>query len=153
MDSINLSQFFRKELFIPTLKSEKKEKVLKELIKPLVQLDLIKNEEILYQTLVKRETLGSTGIGKGVAIPHCRTLTVSDINIVFGLSKKGIPFNAIDNKNVHIFFLIVAPPQDKNNQYLPLLGKIVEIVRDSKLYKSLRKTENYDSLIKIMKNE
>ncbi|MFO7891000.1 MAG: PTS sugar transporter subunit IIA [bacterium] len=153
MDSINLSKFFRKELFIPSLKSEKKEKILKELIKPLIQLDLIKNEDILYQTIIKRETLGSTGIGKSVAIPHCRTLTVSDINIVFGLSKKGVPFNAIDNKDVHIFFLIVAPPQDKNNRYLPLLGKIVEIVRNSKMHKALLKVEDYNSLIKIIKNE
>jgi len=153
MDSINLTKFFRKELFIPSLKSDTKNKVLKELIKPLIKLDLIKNENILYQTLIKRETLGSTGIGKGIAIPHCRTLTVSDIYIVFGLSSKGIPFNAIDNKDVHIFFLIVAPPQDKNNQYLPLLGRIVEIVRDSKMHKALLKVEDYDNLINIIKNE
>jgi len=153
MDSLNLAKFFRKELFIPSLKSKTKNSVIKELIHPLIKLNVIKNESILYQTLIKRETLGSTGIGKGVAIPHCRTLTVSDIYIVFGLSKKGIPFDAVDNKNVHIFFLIVAPPQDKNNRYLPLLGKIVEVVKDSKMHKALLKIEDYNSLIEIIKNK
>jgi len=153
MDKVNLAKFFREELFIPSLKSKTKKNVIKELIHPLIKLNVIKNESILYQTLIKRETLGSTGIGKGVAVPHCRTLTVSDIYIVYGLSKKGIPFDAIDNKDVHIFFLIVAPPQDKNNRYLPLLGKIVEIVKDSKMHKALSKIEDYNSLIEIIKNK
>ncbi len=153
MNYTNLLKFFHEKLFIPSLKSKTQEDVLKEMIKPLIKLDLIKNENILYQTLIKRETLGSTGIGKSIAIPHCRTLTVSDINIVFGLSKKGISFNAIDNKDVKIFFLIVAPPHDKNNQYLPLLGKIVEIVKDSKMHKALLKVENFNSLINIINNK
>ncbi len=153
MDNINIVRFFREELFIPSLKSKTKNNVIKELINPLIKLNVIKNESILYQTLIKRETLGSTGIGKGVAVPHCRTLTVSDIYIVYGLSKKGIPFDAIDKKNVNIFFLIAAPPQDKNNRYLPLLGKIVEIVKDSKMHKALLKVEDYNSLIKIIKNK
>lgn len=102
------------------------------------------------ENLFKRETLGSTGIGKGVAIPHCRSLAVSEILIIVGISEEGVHYAAIDKKKVHLFFLIIAPPQEKSNLYLPILGKIVEIVRDSKKRRSLMKAENYTTFLKVI---
>ena len=145
-----LSTYFNKDFFIDNLKSKSKEEVLGELIEPLMVKGIVKHGEILLETLKKRETLGSTGIGKNVAVPHCRTLTVSDIHVVVGLSQTGIDYDAIDKKKVHLFFLIVAPPQDESSQYLPILGKIVEIVRDSKLRRQLLKVQDFESFIGIL---
>ena len=89
-------RFLDERLFIPNLSSNTKEKVLKEMIEPLIQSGNLMNENLIFGTLYNRETLGSTGIGKGVAIPHCRTLTVTEIYIVVGFSKKGILFDAVD---------------------------------------------------------
>ncbi len=147
MKTIDLAIFFRDEFFLPELVSETKEEVLEELIKPLLDECKIKSKSILLETLNKRETLGSTGIGKGVAVPHCRTLATSEVYIIVGISRKGIPYDAIDKKKVYLFFLIIAPPQENSNLYLPLLGKIVEMIRDSKVRKSLMKAKDFSSFL------
>jgi len=150
MNSTELKDFFQEGFFLKNISSETKSDVLKELVQPLVDRGKIKNARLVLEILNKRETLGSTGIGKGVAIPHCRTLVVSDIHIVVGISKKGIRYDAIDKKEVHLIFLIVAPPQEKSNLYLPILGKIVEMVHDSKTRKALMKAEDFSSFIKAI---
>jgi PTS system nitrogen regulatory IIA component len=149
MNSRGLLKYLQNDFFIENLKSKSKDDVLSELIEPLVQHACVTNRDILLETLRKRETLGSTGIGKNVAIPHCRTLTVSEIHIVIGMSKNGIHYDAIDKKKVHLFFLIVAPPQEETSLYLPILGKIVEIVRDSKLRRQLLKVHDFETFLKI----
>ncbi|MCD6115503.1 PTS sugar transporter subunit IIA [bacterium] len=150
MNGEELLEFFRPECFIFDLQGETKKDILEELVKPLIDTGKIRNKHVLLETLLKRETLGSTGIGKNVALPHCRTLAISQICVVVGISQKGIDYNAIDKKKVKLFFLIVAPPQEKINQYLPLLGKIVEIVKDNKNRKNLLKTENYTDFMEII---
>jgi mannitol/fructose-specific phosphotransferase system IIA component (Ntr-type) len=81
--------------------------------------------------LKRRENLGSTGIGRGIAIPHCRSLVVNKLRVAFGRKKEGLDFKAIDEKPVHFFFLIVAPPLEVSNQYLPVLGKIAQFSKET----------------------
>jgi len=150
MNFAGLAGFFRHEFFLPELVSETKEEVLEELIQPLIDDGKIKSRSLVLETLNKRETLGSTGIGKGVAIPHCRTLAISGVQIVAGISKKGIHYDAIDKKKVHLFFLIIAPPQEDSNLYLPILGKIVEIMRNSRVRRSLMKVKDFSSFLDII---
>lgn len=122
-----------KELFTASaveldLESESKDDLLKELVS-LLDLDE-KSEAILFKTLKRRENLGSTGIGKGIAIPHCRTLVVNRLRLAYGRKPGGVDFNAIDGAPVYNFFLIVAPPLEVSNQYLPVLGKIAQFAKD-----------------------
>ena len=143
---------FKENYFITDLKGTGKESVLEALLAPLKADHLLNQPELLLETLKKRETLGSTGIGKQIAIPHCRTLTVSELLIVIGYSKNGVDWQAIDKKPVHLFFLIIAPPQEKQNIYLPVLGKMCELVRDNKLRKNLLKTDNFQEFIRLIGN-
>ncbi len=129
-----------RELFTPesvklTLQSESKDDILKELIE-LLHLDE-KSEAILFKTLKRRENLGSTGIGKGIAIPHCRSLVVNELRLAYGRKSEGVEFNAIDDEPVHNFFLIVAPPLEVSNQYLPVLGKVAQFAKDPDIPKKL----------------
>ena len=141
---------FREDYFVENLKGANKETILKTLLKPLRENKQLNRPELLLETLKKRETLGSTGLGKQIAIPHCRTLTVSELLIVIGYSKEGIDWQAFDRKPVRLFFLIIAPPQEKQNIYLPVLGKICELIRDNKLRKNLLKTNSYQELIRLI---
>ncbi|MGE0443356.1 MAG: PTS sugar transporter subunit IIA [Gemmatimonadales bacterium] len=84
----------------------------------------------VHRLLQRREQLGSTGIGRGVAVPHCRTLAVSRLRLAYGRHRAGIDFEAIDHKPVHHFFLIVAPPAEVANQYLPVLAKIAQLAKE-----------------------
>ena len=67
-----------------------------------------------------------------MAIPHCRSLVVDRLRVVYGRKEKGLPFGAVDDKPVHHLFLIVAPPVEISNQYLPVLGKIAQFCKDPK---------------------
>ena len=150
MKITELVKILKPDLFIPEMQSGTKPAVMEELVQPLVAGGFVRSKGLVIETLSKRETLGSTGIGKGVAVPHCRTLAVSDLHIVVGVSKKGVDFEALDKKPAHLFFLIVAPPLDGNNLYLPVLGKVVESVRDSKLRQAMIGATDFGSFLKAI---
>jgi PTS system nitrogen regulatory IIA component len=125
---MELREFFSEDAVKLDLEGTTKDDVLKELI-GLLGLDE-KNEGMLFKMLKRRENLGSTGIGRGIAIPHCRSLVVNKLRVAFGRKKEGLDFRAIDEKPVHFFFLIVAPPLEVSNQYLPVLGKIAQFSKE-----------------------
>jgi mannitol/fructose-specific phosphotransferase system IIA component (Ntr-type) len=125
---MELREFFSEDAIKLELEGETKDDVLKELI-GLLKLDE-KSEGMLYKMLKRRENLGSTGIGRGIAIPHCRSLVVNKLRVAFGRKTKGMDFKAIDEKPVNFFFLIVAPPLEVSNQYLPVLGKIAQFSKE-----------------------
>ena len=125
---MELREFFTEDSVSLDLQGETKDEILKELI-ALLGLD-DKSQAILYKMLKRRENLGSTGIGKGIAIPHCRSLVVNRLRVAFGRKPQGVDFRAIDEQPVHNFFLIVAPPLEVSNQYLPVLGKIAQFSKE-----------------------
>ena len=125
---MDLRQFFSEEAVRLELAGGTKDEVLKELIGLLALDD--KAEGMLFKMLKRRENLGSTGIGRSIAIPHCRSLVVNKLRVAFGRKASGLDFRAIDEKPVHFFFLIVAPPLEVSNQYLPVLGKIAQFSKE-----------------------
>ena len=126
---MELRQFFSEDAIKLELAGNTKDEILKELI-GLLKLDE-KSEGMLYKMLKRRENLGSTGIGRGIAIPHCRSLVVSKLRVAFGRKAAGVDFKAIDEQPVKFFFLIVAPPLEVSNQYLPVLGKIAQFSKEA----------------------
>ncbi len=123
-----LRDFFSEDAVNLDLEGTSKDDVLKELI-GLLKLDE-KSEAMLLKMLKRRENLGSTGIGRNIAIPHCRSLVVNKLRVAFGRKSDGLDFQAIDQKPVRFFFLIVAPPLEVSNQYLPVLGKIAQFSKE-----------------------
>lgn len=125
---MELREFFSEDAVKLELEGTTKDDVLKELI-GLLGLDE-KSEGMLFKMLKRRENLGSTGIGRGIAIPHCRSLVVNKLRVAFGRKSGGLDFKAIDERPVNFFFLIVAPPLEVSNQYLPVLGKIAQFSKE-----------------------
>ena len=151
--TIRLSEFFEEDLFIPALASTDKTGVLRELVEALTRSQRIREGEILFQMLEQREKLGSTGIGRGVAVPHGRSLAMTRLAVVFGRSEPGVEFDALDGKPVHLFFLTVAPPQDRSNLYLPVLGKIVETVKSARQRRRLLSAKDFEEVSEILEEE
>lgn len=145
---MELREFFSEDVVNLNLGGENKDEILKELI-ALLKLPE-KSEGILYKMLKRRENLGSTGIGKGIAIPHCRSLVVSRLRVAFGRRATGIDFKAIDDKPVSFFFLIVAPPLEVSNQYLPVLGKIAQLCREPDVPERLAKIETPEQFLTLL---
>ncbi len=150
MTNEDLITYFDDQLFLPDLKATTKDELFEEIVNHFVKVKYLKNREIVLEMLHRREKLGSTGIGKKIAIPHGRTTAASDVMIAFGKSKQGIEYDSIDGKPVNLVFMIIAPPQDEDNMYLPILGKMVEILNKSKNRNKLMETETYDEFIEII---
>jgi PTS system nitrogen regulatory IIA component len=137
---MRLKEFFSPDAVSLHLQGDSKDEILKELI-ALLRLDE-KSDGILFKMLKRRENLGSTGIGRGIAIPHCRSLVVNHLRVAFGRRPEGIDFRAIDEKPVYNFFLIVAPPLEVSNQYLPVLGKIAQFAKEADVPDRLAKLQD-----------
>jgi nitrogen PTS system EIIA component len=148
---VRLREFFSEDGINLDLASTTKDEVLKELV-GLLKLDE-KSEQTLVKMLKRRETLGSTGIGQNIAIPHCRALAVNRLRVAFGRKLQGVDFNAIDGRPVHYFFLIVAPPLEVSNQYLPVLGKIAQFAKESDVPDKLAKLGSPKEFLKLLEDK
>jgi len=148
---VRLREFFSEDAISLQLQSTTKDAVLKELV-GLLKLDE-KADAMLFKMLKRRETLGSTGIGQSIAIPHCRSLVVNRLRVAFGRKLEGIDFKAIDDRPVHYFFLIVAPPLEVSNQYLPVLGKIAQFAKESDVPDKLAKIGTPQEFLKLLEDK
>ena len=148
---MRLTEFFSPDAIELSLKSTTKDDCLKELT-ALLQLDP-KADGTLFKMLKRRENLGSTGIGRGIAIPHCRSLVVAKLRVAFGRKLEGIDFRAIDDKPVHYLFLIVAPPLEVSNQYLPVLGKIAQFAKEPDVPERLATLREPAEFIKLLEEK
>ena len=148
---MKLREFFTADVVNLNLQSGTKDDILKELV-ALLHLDP-KYEGTLFKTLKRRENLGSTGVGKGIAIPHCRSLVVNRIRLAYGRKPDGIEFEAIDSAPVYNFFLIVAPPLEVSNQYLPVLGKIAQFGKDPSVPTSLSALTPTDEFLHLLEQK
>jgi len=153
MDRMELSEFFNEKLFSMSLSATNKDEAIEEMVTMFVKNGFIRNKDIVLQMLRQRESLGSTGIGKGVAIPHGRTTAAPDVLIAFGISENGIEYDAIDKELVQLVFMIIAPPHEVSNLYLPILGSLVTILKDTKTRKKLLKCSNFSEFISVMRGE
>lgn len=133
------------------LQAPTKEAVLDEMV-GLLGLDDGARQQ-LARLLKRREILGSTGVGRGIAIPHCRSLAISRLRLAFGVHRAGLEFDAVDNKPVHSIFLIVAPPNEVSNQYLPVLGKIAQFAQMPDVADQLAALSSPEQLLQLLEQK
>jgi mannitol/fructose-specific phosphotransferase system IIA component (Ntr-type) len=148
---MELREFFNEGAIQLDLKGESKDEILKELI-ALLGVDE-KSQGILFKMLKRRENLGSTGIGKGIAIPHCRSLVVNRLRVAFGRKTSGVDFKSIDDQAARYFFLIVAPPLEVSNQYLPVLGKIAQFSKEPDVSARLDQLTNPSEFLALLQEK
>lgn len=126
---MQLRDYFTPEAVGLDLHVQTKDEALEAMV-ALLQVDPEASDTLL-RLLRRREQLGSTGVGRGIAIPHCRATIVDRVRLAFGRIPAGIPYDAIDGGPVHYLFLIVAPPVEVSNLYLPVLGRLAQFAKES----------------------
>jgi mannitol/fructose-specific phosphotransferase system IIA component (Ntr-type) len=146
-----LKDFFSPGAITLSLQGGSKDELLAELV-GLLQMDE-RSAGTLLRIIQRRENLGSTGIGRGIAIPHCRSLVVNRLRLAFGHRTQGIEFQAIDSKPVSNFFLIVAPPLEISNQYLPVLGKIAQFANKPDVPERLGTLKSADDFFSLLEEK
>ena len=133
---MQLHEFLNESLIISQFEADSKQHALSQLVDHLAsQLPEVVAQDIL--TLVEeREALSTTGIGFGIAVPHCKTAHVEELTIVFARSTGGFEFQALDGEPVHLLFLLVAP-ENSTSEHIKALAKIARFAKDQKMREGL----------------
>jgi len=149
---MKIEEILKKESVIADLLGDSKVKVIKEMTQCLKQNNFIKNDQALFETLMEREKLGSTGIGENVAIPHGKSDEVTQIITVLARSKKGVEFESLDQKPVHFVCMVIAPAHS-TGQHLKVLARVSRIFKNQGIREEILKAENSDTIYSILMNE
>lgn len=130
------------------LKAKDKESVIASLVEHGVKIGSIANSasQEIITSLLNREKSMSTGIGSGVAIPHCSVSLVEDLKVVIGLSKEGIAFDAIDKMPVHIFILLIVP-KNKFQEHIKTLATIAKTLNLKEERNKMICSNSYDDIL------
>ncbi len=148
---MRLKEFLSPDAISLSLRGGSKDEILAEMV-GLLQTDE-RSAGTLLRILQRRESLGSTGIGRGIAIPHGRSLVVSRLRLAFGRKPEGTDFRAIDGKPVFSVFLIMAPPLEISNQYLPVLGKIAQFAKEPDVPDRLAGIKSPDEFFRLLEEK
>ena len=151
---MNIVELIDKNAISTNLKAQGKEEVIAEMTDLLVSSGRIKKSEKddIVAKLKERELLGSTGIGKGVAIPHAKCSKVRNMIAAFGVSEKGINYKSLDGEPTYIFFLLVAPIEAPG-PHLKALAKISRLLDDKFVRDRLRLARSVQDVKAIIKEE
>ena len=151
---MRISDFLSKEAISVDLKAADKKGVITELVDLLVSAEKIDERDRgkLVHSLLERESLGSTGVGHGIGIPHGKLEGVRELVAAFGISQKGVDFQSLDGDPVYLFFLLVAP-HNSAGPHLKALARISRLLKDKFFRNHLRKTSSPEEVLEIIQKE
>jgi PTS system nitrogen regulatory IIA component len=141
----------KEEAIIAELKASDKKGVLEELTAPIAEASGISHEEMV-RVLLERESLGSTGIGGGIAIPHGKSKSLQSLLMGFGRSLKGVDFEAMDGRPAHLFFLLLAS-EDSTGAHLKMLARISQLLKSSVFRERLMNAADWRELYAVIEKE
>jgi fructose-specific phosphotransferase system IIA component len=140
-------------MVILEMRSDTRDDVIKELVGLLKRKNKISREKELIEKLLQREELGSTAIGDGVAIPHCKMKGIATPIVMLSISKKGVDFHSLDGEPSHLFFLVVSSP-DNPSVNLQILAAIAQLVRKAERVKErILEAESISTVLEVIRDE
>ena len=127
------------------LRSTAREEILRELLRPLSEAGSVEEEETVLQALLERENQASTGVGRGVAIPHVeeRAVTMSCLSI--GVAKRGVDFGSLDSKPTDLFFLFLFP-KGYTGQRMKIVAQVMGLMRKREVREAIRRSADAEGL-------
>lgn len=149
---MKFSDFICFEATRATLGSESKEEVIRELVESLIGAGGLTSDESdsILKAIMKREELGSTGIGRGIAVPHTKHPSVKKLVGAVGVSERGVEFDSLDGEKVHLLFLLVSPP-DLPVEHLRALENISRQLRDDMFCKFLKSAKSIEEIQTVLR--
>ena len=146
---MKLSKLIEEDLMNFELGSGGKEEVITEMVDLAARSKLVRDKDLLLEEVIKREKLVTTGVGWGVAFPHAKTRAMKGIVIAFGRSTKGVPFEAMDGKPVHLFFLIAAP-EDTIGAHLNVMARLSFLMKGQENRERLLAAKNPGEVMEVL---
>lgn len=145
---MDLGDFIAPEGIIPSLKAKTKKQALQEMSAKAAELTGLPAREI-FDTLLHRERLGSTGLGRGIAIPHVKFKSLTDIICLFARLEEPIDFESLDNEPVDLIFLLLAP-EHASGDHLKALARISRLLREPDISEQLRASQDRKALLAVL---
>lgn len=152
LDIVKITEYMEEKLINLDLKGKNKDEILKELSQLIGKSENIEEKDVIYKALQERENLGSTGIGKGVAIPHAKTDGAKQLTVAFGISRDGVDFKSLDNEKIKIFFVFASPLRE-SQRYLKVLARISRLIRAEKFREKLLECTNPKEILECIDKE
>ncbi len=143
-----LTDLIKEDRVILNLISVRKKDVIKEMAEHFHKLGLLEDVNAFINKILERESIESTGIGEGVAIPHARCDSVKELSVVFARSEQGVDFESMDGKPVHLIFMIGAP-QDVKKEYLQTIAKIARLLKTKNYKEELLKATTVKEIMRV----
>ena len=137
-----------RDCIVPAMRAKTKKQVLQDLAEVAAQKAGLDPRDV-YDTLLRRERLGSTGVGRGIAIPHARMAAVKSITCVFGRLGERVAFDSPDNEGVDLVFLLLAP-EDAGADHLKALARISRLLREPAMVERLRAAKTPDAIYAVL---
>jgi len=147
---MKLSDLISKKVIIPELKAKDKKGVIAELVKVFKAGTKLPVADVT-SAILEREKLGSTGIGRGVAVPHAKSKHLAKVVAALGRAKKPIPFDAIDGEPVDLFFLILSP-EDASDEYHQALQSVMQVLKKGSILNFLRGAKGIKDMEEILRD-
>src|SRR5690606_22141331 len=151
MKRMALADLLQQDAIIPALKVNSKKQLLQELAAKAAKLTGVSEREI-FDVILQRERLGSTGVGHGIAIPHGKLGSISSITGIFARLDNPIDFEALDDEAVDLVFLLLAP-EGAGADHLKALSRIARVLRDQELVNKLRQTDSASAIYAFLNEE
>lgn len=148
---MKLADYLDVELTVADLRPGSVRRVLRQMVERLVERGRVGSSEPLMDALLERESLQSTGIGSGVAVPHAICDELAEPCIVLGHCREGVDFRALDQRPVHLFFLLLSPP-DETSRHIRLLARIARLVRHPDLLRRLRESDGASGMVEVLRS-
>src|SRR5438094_838277 len=148
---MRMSDFVVRDAIVPELSANSKESVIREMVESLRAAGYFKggDPEDIVKAILKRELLGSTGIGRGVAIPHTKHNSVDRLIGTVALSQPGVGFDSLDGEPVHVFVLLISP-QDRPGDHLRALENVSRVLRDDAFVRALRQATTREQIWSLL---
>lgn len=148
---MKFAQFICPEAIRPNLVADDKKGVIREMIQALVDAGKIDpaQMESVVQAILNREELGSTGIGRGVAVPHTKHSSMEELVGTVGVSRDGVDFASLDGEKVHLFFLLVSP-LDRPGDHLRALENIAQQLHDDRFCRFLKQARTVEEICQVL---
>jgi fructose-specific phosphotransferase system IIA component len=152
MMSTRLSELLKPDCIELDLQGKKKPEIIGELLEVISRCADIGDRDAMYDSLMEREELSSTGIGNGIAIPHCLTPKAGATSVAFGRKLEGARFDSVDNQPVTLFFLLIGP-EGNPNLHLQLLSKLARYLHDGTFCQKLLSAESSEEVIEAFRSK
>lgn len=149
---MRLTDVLHKDLIRIPLASKDRDSTIKELINVLMNKNSITNEKSIFQAVLDREKIMTTGVGNGIAIPHCKHTDSPDFAVALGINKDGLEFESIDKKPVKIVFLLVGP-ENNPGLHIKLLSRISRLMSNEELRQQLIESKDADEALNFIEEE